>query len=455
MDIQTFNPTNGQLINTYSLMDKDIIKRFIQETDHAFQEWREYHVKTRAAKLKTVASILEKNKKKYAELITLEMGKPIRFSMAEIEKCQWVCDYFAEHGEAMLAPRPIETDKSKSYIAYQPLGIIFAIMPWNFPFWQLFRFAAPALTAGNAVLLRHAPNTTGCGLAIEQLFQEAGFPINILHTLIIDNDMAAEVIKHPKIKAVTLTGSPRAGSSVGSVAGSALKKTVLELGGNDPYIILEDADLENAAKACLFSRLNNSGQVCIAAKRIIVMKSIFAEFEKLILKEIVNYKMGDPFDYNVNLGPLARADLRETVHQQVQNCIKMGASRVIGGEIPKGAGFFYPPTLLKNISADMPANREEIFGPVIALFEANEVEEAIRMANDSIYGLSAAIFTKNIEYGESLAVNRIEAGTCYVNGFVASDPRLPFGGIKASGFGRELAEEGIKEFTNIKTICVK
>ncbi len=383
------------------------------------------------------------------------MGKPILASTAEIEKCQLACNFYAENAEKFLAPRSVVTNKTKSFVVYRPLGIIFAIMPWNYPFWQVFRCAAPNLMAGNAMLLRHSPNSTGAGLAIEELCREAGLPQNLFRTLVIDNETAAQVIKHHQIKGVTLTGSPRAGAIVGSTAASALKKVVLELGGSDPYIVLKDADLAKAAKICVASRLNNSGQVCIAAKRIIVVNSVREQFEKLVLDELKNYHMGDPMDNSYNLGPLARADLRETVHRQVQDCISKGATLLMGGKIPSNPGFYYPPTVLKDIGPNMAAMKEEIFGPVIALINAKDEDEAIHIANDSDYGLAAAVFTENIQRGEEIATNKIHAGTCAVNDLVSSDPRLPFGGIKNSGFGRELGEEGIREFTNVKTVYIK
>ncbi len=455
MTIQTINPTNGKVIKTYTEMDIAEVDAIINATHTAFLEWRETSFNNRAKILQKMADLLEKHKQDYAQLMTQEMGKPIRFSISEIEKCQWACRYFAENAERLLAPQPVKTEKSKSYVTYQPLGVIFAIMPWNYPFWQVFRFAAPNLMAGNAALLRHAAISTGTGLAIEKLCQEAGFPQNLFRTLVIDNDTSAHVIRHRLVKGVTLTGSPRAGSIVGSEAAAALKKVVLELGGSDPYLILEDADLSAAAKTCVASRLNNSGQVCIAAKRIIVVDSVRKQFEKLVLEELNNYRLGDPADSNTQLGPLARADLRDTVHKQVEECVKQGAEVLVGGKIPAQPGFYYPPTVLKNITANMPAMKEEIFGPVIALIGAKDEADAIRIANTSEYGLSAAIFTQDIARGEQIAAHKIQAGSCFVNDLVTSDPRLPFGGINYSGFGRELGEYGIREFTNVKTICIK
>jgi succinate-semialdehyde dehydrogenase / glutarate-semialdehyde dehydrogenase len=455
MNIQTINPATGKVIATYPEMDKTTVDRIIGHTQQAFLQWRNFSFAERATILLNIAATLGKNKQIYADLITQEMGKPIRFSLAEIEKCQWVCQFYAENAEKFLASQAVRTEKTKSYVAYRPLGIIFAIMPWNYPFWQVFRFAAPNLMAGNAVLLRHAPISTGAGLAIEKLCLEAGLPEAVFRTLVIDHDTATQVIHHRHVKGVTLTGSPRAGSIVGAAAAASLKKVVLELGGSDPYLVLADADLPKAAKTCVASRLNNSGQVCIAAKRIIVVDEAREAFEKLVLAELENYRMGDPTQQETNLGPLARADLRETVHRQVETCLQKGAKLITGGAIPAQPGFYYPPTVLTNITEDMPARTEEIFGPVIALINAKNENDAIRIANDSEYGLSAAVFTQNIARGEAIAANEIQAGSCFVNDLVSSDPRLPFGGINHSGFGRELGEAGIREFTNIKTICIK
>ncbi|MBS0349923.1 MAG: NAD-dependent succinate-semialdehyde dehydrogenase [Proteobacteria bacterium] len=455
MAIQTINPATGEVIKNYSEMNWNEVEKIIHSNHQAFLKWSNKSFQERAELIRKVADNLGRNKQQYAELITQEMGKPIRFSVAEIEKCQKSCYYYADNAEKFLAAQPVATEKSKSYVIYKPLGIILAFMPWNYPFWQVFRFAAPTLMAGNSVLLRHAPISTGTGLAIEQLFRDSGCPENLFRTLIMDNDTAAVAIRHPLVKGVTLTGSPQAGSIVGANAVGSFKKVVLELGGSDPYLILEDADLEHAAKTCVASRLNNSGQVCIAAKRIIAVDAIKDKFETFLLEQIKNYKMGDPTHLETDLGPLARKDLRDNVHRQVQACIEQGATLVMGGAIPTKPGFFYPPTVLKNLTPNMPAMREEIFGPVLALITAKDQEQAINIANDTDYGLSAAVFTQDIAQGEDIAANRIHAGCCYVNDLVASDPRLPFGGIKHSGIGRELGVAGIHEFTNVKTICIK
>lgn len=455
MAIQTINPATEQVINNYDEMSESVVNDIIESTYKIYFDWRETPFKERKKYMLRTAELLRKNQNEYATIITSEMGKPITSARGEIEKCALVCEYYANNAENMLAPRDIKTDMKKSMVVYRPLGIIFAIMPWNFPFWQVFRFAAPNLMAGNAALLSHAPISTGTGLAIEALLREAGFPNNLFRALVIGNDVAAYTIKHPKVAAVTLTGSERAGSAVGAEAANSLKKVVLELGGSDPYLILEDADLELAAEECIASRMNNTGQVCISAKRIIVVDPIYDEFKKILLEKLKHYNMGDPMDENTNFGPMARNDLRDEVHQQVKECVEKGASLLTGAEIPDRTGFYYPPTVLENVSKGMPAYDDEIFGPVISFIRVKDEKEAIDIANDSRFGLAGAVFTQNVERGLNIAINKIRTGTCYVNGFVSSDPRLPFGGIKSSGYGRELAQEGIHEFINTKTICVK
>lgn len=455
MAIQTVNPTTEEVIHSYDEMSEKMVGDLIEDTHKAYLSWRETPFSTRAKAMYRAAELLKSNKDAYASIISSEMGKPITAARAEIEKCALVCEYYAENAEKLLAPREIKTQLKQSMVVYRPLGIIFAIMPWNFPFWQVFRFVAPNLMAGNAGLLSHAPISTGTGLAIEKLLKEAGFPENLFRSLIINNDVAAFTIKHPKIAAVTLTGSERAGSIVGAEAAGALKKVVLELGGSDPYIILEDADLELAAEECVTSRMNNTGQVCIAPKRLIAVDAIRDAFEKLVLEKLKRYNMGDPSEENTNFGPMARKDLRDEVHEQVQDCVKKGATLLMGGKIPDKKGFYYPVTALKDVRKGMPAFDEEIFGPVVTFIDAKDEEDAIRIANDSRFGLAGGVFTKNIDHGLDIAMNKIHSGSCYVNGYVASDPRLPFGGIKSSGYGRELASEGIHEFVNTKTVCVK
>lgn len=455
MSITTINPTTDEIIKNYPEMSETEIKDIIEKTQTAFLKWREFDFKQRAVPMRKLAEIFRLRKNDYAILMAQEMGKPVSQGKEEIEKCAATCEYYADHAENYLKPQRIQTEMSKNTVIFQPLGIVFAIMPWNFPFWQVLRFAAPTLMAGNAALLKHAPISTGTALAIEQLFFDAGFPQDLFRALIIREEKAADVIAHQHVIAVTLTGSPKAGKAVATAAASHLKPSVLELGGNDPYLILEDADLELAADACIFSRMKNAGQVCIAAKRLIVHKIIHEKFLKIILEKLSHYKMGNPLDEKTHFGPLARKDLRDNVHQQVQDSIKKGAQLILGGTLPSEKGFYYPPTVLINVKKGMPAYVEELFGPVIAIIKANDEEEAIAIANDSIYGLSAAVFTKDIQRGEKIAAEKIQVGTCAVNTWVASDWRLPFGGIKHSGYGRELAAEGIRSFTNVKTINIR
>lgn len=454
MSIQTINPSTGQVLGTYSCLDVEMINDKIQKGHTAFQHWKKTSAAIRRELMTHLANLLIDKKNELALLMTKEMGKPIAAARLEIEKCSWVCLHYAEHAEGYLAPKFIKTDLKKSKVCYSPLGIVLAIMPWNFPFWQVFRFAVPTLMAGNAAILKHAPITTGTGNTIEQLFVEAGFPMHLFQHFIVDNDGVSIIIESDYVAAVTLTGSERAGKAVASQAGQFLKKTVLELGGSDPYIILEDADLDLAAQSIVTSRLNNTGQVCIAAKRVIAIKTIENELVNKILEKMLHYKMGDPCNEETQIGPLARKDLRDTLHFQIEKSIKQGAKLLCGGIIPEGKGFYYPPTLLTQVKPGMTAFEEELFGPVIAIISAENEKEAISLANNSKYGLGGAVFTKDLERGEAIATYEIEVGTCYVNSFVVSDPRLPFGGVKHSGYGRELSQEGILEFVNIKTVAI-
>ncbi len=455
MEIHTTNPTTGKPIKSYPSMSAGEVTNIIQHSHEAYLQWRQWPVAERTEPMLRAADLLLANIEQYASLITAEMGKPIVHARAEITKCANNCRYFASHGPGFVAPRQIATELNKSYVTYQPLGVIFAIMPWNFPFWQVFRFAAPTLMAGNAVILKHASIASGCALAIEQIFQQAGFPVNLFRTLLIEGAETEQVIANPLIAGVTLTGSERTGRSVAGAAGTHLKKTVLELGGNDPYVILEDADLAHAAQQCVQSRLANSGQVCIAAKRLIVVKAVKAEFQRLVMEELAHYVLGDPTDEKVKLGPLAREELRKDLHEQVQKSVAQGAVLLRGGKIPEGPGFFYPITILDQVRKGMTAYEEELFGPIITFIEAEDEATALHIANDSRYGLAAAVFTRDLAHGEKIAAKQLIAGTCYVNQLVNSDPRLPFGGVKSSGFGRELAEFGMHEFMNIKTVGVK
>lgn len=431
------------------------VNNIIDLTADAFEKWKETSFGHRSNLMMKAAQVLKAKREEYSELMTLEMGKPISQSKAEVEKCAWVCEYYADNAEKFLKDELIQTDASKSFVTYQPLGTVLAVMPWNFPFWQVFRFAAPGLMAGNAGILKHASNVSGCALAIEEVFREAGFPENLFRTILVPSSQMEAVIKNEKIKAVTLTGSVTAGKAVAKTTGSVLKKTVMELGGSDPYIILEDADLEMASETCVNARLINGGQSCIAAKRFIIVEKVYDQFEKLFIAKIKSKKMGDPFDESNHIGPQASVLLRDELHQQVVKSVELGAKLLLGGEIPETVGAWYPPTVLSNVKKGMPAYDEELFGPVAAIIKVKDENQAIEFANDSIFGLGAAVFTRDYERGEKIAAEKLQAGCCFVNAFVKSDPRLPFGGIKESGYGRELSSFGIREFVNIKTVYIK
>ena len=452
--ITSINPATGETIQSYPGLSPSAVEEILQHADRAFAAWRRTALATRAATMKVAGKLLRRHPETYARMMAQEMGKPLAQGGSETEKCAWVCDYYAQHAERFLSPEVIATDAAKSYVTFEPLGIVLAVMPWNFPFWQVFRAAVPALMAGNAVVLKHASNVPGCALAIEELFRQAGFPEGLFRALLVSTDQVAGLIEQPLVKGVTLTGSTLAGRAVAAKAGASLKKTVLELGGSDPYIILEDADLEPTVEACVASRLMNSGQSCISAKRFIVVESIRDRFEERFVQLMHAQKVGDPFDEAVTVGPLARHDLRDALHVQVATSVQRGARLLLGGTIPQSKGAYYPPTVLTDVRKGMPVFDEETFGPVAAIIPVKDAEEAIRVANDSVYGLGAAIFTRNREHGERLAAE-LEAGACFINAFVRSDPRLPFGGIKQSGYGRELFVFGIREFVNIKTVYVK
>jgi succinate-semialdehyde dehydrogenase/glutarate-semialdehyde dehydrogenase len=430
------------------------IEETLKQSAEAFAQWRGTPFAERGRLMRGAAAILRKNRDSLTRLMAIEMGKPVTAGEQEVEKCAWTCDYFAEHAAAMLANETVATDAAHSYVRYDPLGLVFAIMPWNFPLWQVFRFAAPTLMAGNVALLKHAPIVPGCARAIERTFREAGFPTGTFCTLFLSNEQAAEVIAHPVVRAVTLTGSGRAGQAVASGSGRALKKVVLELGGSDPFIVLEDADAQSVAKAAAAARCINSGQSCIAAKRFIVVKSIAEDFEYHLAEAMRGFKAGDPLDRQTQLGPLARLDLLENLDGQVRRSIDGGARLVCGGGRIARKGFFYEPTVLSDVRPGMAAFDEETFGPVAAVVEARDTDDAIALANHSRYGLGASVWTTDIQRAEALA-GRIEAGCVFVNGSVKSDARLPFGGIKESGHGRELAAIGIREFVNAKTVWVK
>lgn len=453
--MRAIDPATGEVIREYAEMPPSVVSESVQKVHETFLSWKRTSFAQRSELMKNAARILREQSKDYAALMTREMGKVFKEGCAEAEKCAWVCDYYAEHAESFLEPEPVETDASKSFVAFQPIGVVLAVMPWNFPFWQVFRFAAPALMAGNAGILKHASNVPGCALAIEEVFRKAGFPEHLFRTFLIDSRAVNAVIEHPLVMAVTLTGSTPAGRAVAQTAGRMLKKTVLELGGSDPYVILEDADLEGAAATCVNSRLINGGQSCIAAKRFIVVDAVRRDFERFFVEQMRAKRMGNPMDETTSVGPLARHDLRDELHEQVRQSIAKGASCLLGGEIPESKGAFYPPTVLTDVKKGMPAYDEELFGPVAAIIPVGSESDAIRAANDSVFGLGAAVFTRDLAKGERIAAHELESGSCFVNAFVKSDPRLPFGGIKESGYGRELSHYGIKEFMNIKTVYVQ
>ncbi len=455
MPLESINPTTNEIIQTYQEHSDNEIEQSLVAADQAFSRWRRVSFAERAKHLKAVAEILRKRKEDYGKLMAVEMGKPFAQGVAESEKCAWVCDYYAENAAHFLSPETIPSDASKSFITFQPLGILLAIMPWNFPFWQVFRAAAPALMAGNAVVLKHASNVSGCALEIEGVFRDAGLPDGLFTTFLLKSNRVNQLIEHPFVKAVTITGSTAAGKAVAAKAGEMLKKSVLELGGSDAYVILENANLEEAVNTCVTSRLINNGQSCIAAKRFIVVEPLKEKFEEMFVEKMKAQNIGDPLDVGVNVGPMARHDLRDELHRQVRRSIERGAKLLCGGEIPKDKGAFYPPTVLTDVKKGMPAYDEELFGPVAAIIGAKDEADAIRIANDSVFGLGAAVFTIDVKRGERIAAEELEAGSCFVNAFVKSDPRLPFGGIKQSGYGRELAMFGIREFVNVKTVWVK
>ncbi len=449
--MKSINPHSGQIVRSYEPLDDAEVERLLQGADGAARDWRKSGFSDRARLMKAAAGTLRERKQELAGLMADEMGKVLRDGIAEIEKCAACCDYYAENAQAFLTNREIASDARESRVVFDPLGPVLAIMPWNFPFWQVFRFAAPALMAGNVGVLKHASNVTGCALAIQEVFRAAGFPPHAFAALLIESARVERVIRHPAIRAVTLTGSTPAGRAVASAAGSELKKTVLELGGSDPYIVLDDADLDAAVDICVKSRLINAGQSCIAAKRFIVDKKLYAQFEQAYVARFRAIRYGDPRDGQSDIGPMARHDLRDQIHRQVERSVEQGARLLCGGTIPPGDGAYYPPTVLADVTPGMAAFDEEVFGPVAALVKADGEEHAIELANRSEYGLGAALFTGDQARADRIA-RRIEAGNVFVNAFVKSDPRLPFGGVKHSGYGRELSWFGIQEFVNVKTV---
>jgi succinate-semialdehyde dehydrogenase/glutarate-semialdehyde dehydrogenase len=448
------NPATGKTVETYDEHTPEQVEALISETHARQVEWRRTGFEHRAKILRAVADLLERRADPLAVLMAVEMGKPVTAGHAEVEKCAWVCRYYADHAPEQLADIPLDADRDRSYIHHEPLGVVLAVMPWNFPLWQVFRFAAPAIMAGNGALLKHASNVTGCSLAIERLFSDAGAPLGLFRSLKIGSSAVASVLEHDLVRAATLTGSVPAGAAVASTAGRLLKKTVLELGGSDPYVVLADADIEAAARTCATSRLINSGQSCIAAKRFVVVDEVHDAFLEAFVAEMGAATMGDPMDDATTIGPQAQESLRDELHIQVGRSIAQGARLVLGGEVPADPGAWYPSTVLADVTPEMVAGSEELFGPVAAVMRAADECDAIRIANTTRFGLGAAVFTSDLEKGERLAAHELEAGCCFVNDFVASDPRLPFGGIKDSGYGRELSHLGIHEFVNQKTVVV-
>ncbi len=453
--MKSINPANGEVIAEYEQMSDSEIYEIIKKAHKAQFEWAKRSFDDRTELLKNAADILKEKKDELAKLMALEMGKPFAGGQAEAEKCAWACEYFADNAEDFLQNEFMESDASKSYVAFEPLGTVFAIMPWNYPFWQLFRFAAPALMAGNAAVLSHSRNVSGCSLEIESVLHQAGLPDGLFRSVLCDDEQSGKIIEHDGIAAVTLTGSVRAGKAVAQKAGSVLKKCVLELGGSDPYLILEDADVAKAAEMCVASRMLNNGQSCIAAKRWIPVEEVYDEFLERTVELMKDKKMGNPLDEDTDLGPMARIDLRDSLHDQVERSVEAGANCVLGGEIPQQDGAWYPATVLTDVKKGMAAYEEELFGPAATVIKADNEDEAIAIANDTVFGLGAAVFSKDVERAEEIARKKLNAGCCFVNAFVKSDPRLPFGGIKESGYGRELSPYGIKEFVNTKTVSVR
>jgi succinate-semialdehyde dehydrogenase / glutarate-semialdehyde dehydrogenase len=452
--LETFDPASGQPGLVYEGHSQEEASAIAKSAHAAWQGWRWTSFAERAQRMRAAAAVLRTRRDEYAALMTAEMGKTVTDGRAEIEKCAGACEWFADHAEEYLARRPADVGGPKAFVTYNPLGVVLAVMPWNFPFWQVIRFAAPGLMAGNAGVLKHASNVPGCALALENLFREAGFPEDLFRTVLIPGRAVKALIEDDAIAAVTLTGSVDAGRSVASVAGAVLKKSVLELGGADAYVVLEDADPEHAAQVCATARMVNGGQSCIAGKRFIVVESIRPAFEKALVEKMNGYVMGDPRDVATKLGPMQSVAARDEIHDQVRRSREKGARLLTGGVIPDHPGAWYPATVLTDVRPGMPAHDEEVFGPVAAVISAPDEAEAIRIANDSPFGLGSGVLTRDLEKGERIAAEELEAGLAFVNHNVRSDPRMPFGGVKHSGFGRECADFGIREFVNIKSVLV-
>jgi succinate-semialdehyde dehydrogenase/glutarate-semialdehyde dehydrogenase len=454
MAIKSINPSTGETIKTFEPLSEAQIEEKLQRADDSFRVYRHTSFESRESMMTRAAEILEGEKNDFARLMTTEMGKPIKGAVGEAEKCAWVCRYYAENARQHLADKLVSTNAKKSYVRFEPLGPVLAVMPWNFPFWQVFRFAGPALMAGNVGLLKHASNVPRCALAIEDIFRRAGFPDGAFQTLLVASDTVARILEDRRVAAATLTGSEPAGRSVASIAGKQIKKTVLELGGSDPFIVMPSADLPEAVTTAVKARTINNGQSCIAAKRFIVAADIYDEFERRFVEEMKSLRVGDPLDDATEIGPLATEQILKDVDEQVKTSVAAGAHILTGGKKLDRPGNFYQPTVLANIPHDSPAYCEEVFGPVALLFRVGNIDEAIKLANASTFGLGSAAWT-NDQGEQDRFINELQAGCVFINGMVASDPRLPFGGIKHSGYGRELGEFGIREFVNIKTIWIR
>jgi succinate-semialdehyde dehydrogenase/glutarate-semialdehyde dehydrogenase len=453
MTMKSINPATEEVLATFEELTPEQVSAALDAARAAFVTWRGTSFADRAGPMRRAAAYLREHRDELGRLATLEMGKPIAESEAEVEKCAWACEFYAEHAERFLADEPAPSSAAESFVAFEPLGVVLAVMPWNFPFWQVFRFAAPALMAGDTAVLKHAGNVPQCALAIERIFAEVGFPRGVFQTLLIPGGAVAGVIADPRVAAVTLTGSDETGSQVAAAAGRALKKTVLELGGSDPFVVLADADLDAAAQMATRSRFQNSGQSCIAAKRFIVVEGVADAFEGRFRDAAAALTVGDPLERETQVGPLARGDLRDALDRQVRDSVAAGARLLLGGRPLERRGYFYAPTVLAGVTPDMPAFREETFGPAAAVIRVRDEDEAVAAANDSPYGLGGNLWTRDLERGKRLA-RRFETGQVFINGMTASDPRLPFGGVKRSGYGRELSSYGIREFVNIQTIWV-
>ena len=453
MAIASTNPATGEVLAEFEELDGAQVEERIARAAAAFARHRRTPLEERSRKLHRAAEILEARSEELGRTMTLEMGKPIAAAVAEARKCALACRFYADNAHRFLSDESIPTDARESWVRYEPLGPVLAVMPWNFPFWQVFRFAAPALAAGNVGLLKHASNVPQCALAIEEVLREAGFDGDEFQALLIGSDLVETILDDPRVRAATLTGSGPAGAAVAAAAGKRIKKTVLELGGSDPFVVMPSADLPSAVKAAVAARTVNSGQSCIAAKRFIVHRDVYDEFQDAFVSRMAALRVGDPMDPDTDIGPLATTSIRDEVHEQVEQTIGAGARLLLGGQVPQGRGNFYPPTVLSDIPRESPAASDEIFGPVAALFRVEGVDEAVRVANDTRFGLGSAVWTGDPEEQEAFIAS-LEAGQVFVNGIVASDPRLPFGGVKESGYGRELGEFGIREFVNIKTVWV-